>query len=79
MPAGAVTTPAPVAATPAPIGATEDSTDTDAAPASQPKQGDLLAQPTHPVKPVTPDSVESKPVATLPNDKSSAHESDLHG
>jgi ribonuclease E len=79
-PAGTVAAPAPVAATPAPIDATEDSTDTDAAPASQPKQGDLLAQPTHhPVKPITPDSMESKPVATLPNDTSRAHEGDLHG
>jgi ribonuclease E len=79
-PAGTVAAPAPVAATPAPIDATEDSTDTDAAPASQPKQGDLLAQPTHhPVKPITPDSMESKPVAPLPNDTSRAHEGDLHG
>ncbi|GGY20282.1 ribonuclease E [Rhodanobacter panaciterrae] len=43
-----------------------------------PKQGDLLAQPIHPVKPAVPSHEESKPVIALPDDANREHRSDSH-
>ncbi len=44
-----------------------------------PKQGDLLAQPIHPVKPAASSHEESKPATVLPDDENSEHKSDSHG
>jgi len=44
-----------------------------------PKQGDLLAQPVHPVKPAVSSHEESKPATVLPDDENNEHKSDSHG
>jgi len=44
-----------------------------------PKQGDLLAQPIHPVRPAASSHEESKPATVLPDDENSEHKSDSHG
>ncbi|MFC5583332.1 Rne/Rng family ribonuclease [Rhodanobacter terrae] len=43
-----------------------------------PKQGDLLAQPNHPVKPAVPSPEESKPMTALPDDGNGEHENGSH-
>ncbi len=45
-----------------------------------PKQGDLLAQPVHPVKPAAPSHEESKPMPApaLPDDENSEHKNGSH-
>jgi ribonuclease E len=43
-----------------------------------PKQGDLLAQPVHPVKPAAPSHEESKPMTALPDDEHGEHKNGSH-